>query len=80
MRGRFKMSNAETSPPPSFRAAVSIQWVSELTGWAPHKLRRMCRQGLIPGAYQSQPGVQGSQWTFRRALVQDWFAQIAGEN
>jgi hypothetical protein len=51
-------------------------WAMGLTGWSHDKISRLCRRGVIPGAFQAEPGVKGSMWTFRKTEFLNWFNDL----
>jgi hypothetical protein len=53
-----------------------ISWLMQRTSWTNHKIQRLCRAGLIPGAMQSQPNTRGSKWTFRKAKTERWLRSL----
>jgi hypothetical protein len=52
---------------------ADTDWLCNLTGWSKQKVRRLARQGKIPGAHQAVPGRQHSQFKFRRSEVLSWW-------
>jgi hypothetical protein len=57
---------------------AKIDWVVELTGFSRYQVRNLARRRIIPGAYQAQRGVQGSEWMFVKAKVLRWFENLTG--
>jgi hypothetical protein len=52
---------------------ANTDWLCNLTGWSEQKVRRLARQGKIPGAHQSISGRQRSELKFRRSEVLSWW-------
>ncbi len=59
---------------------VDVKWVSGLTGWSRSTVVRMVHRHMIPGSYQSFPGVQGSPILFVRSRVETWFYELTNAN
>ena len=53
-----------------------INWLNRESGYTNDKIARLARLGLIPGARQAQPGVQGSPWSFRKAKTLRWLREL----
>jgi len=53
-----------------------MHWFCEMTGWSTYKSSRLCRLKLVPGAYNSQVGVRGSKWWFRKDITTAWFQNL----
>ena len=53
-----------------------MAWMVRESGWTIFKIARLGRLKLIPGAFQAQPGVQGSAWNFRRAKTLRWLRSL----
>jgi hypothetical protein len=53
-----------------------MSWFQSESGWTRDKAARLCREGLVPGAMQAQPGTQGSHWTFRKAKTLRWLRSL----
>jgi hypothetical protein len=54
----------------------NIDWLTRESGWTQDKVARLSRLGLIPGARQAQPGVQGSPWSYRKARTLRWLRSL----
>jgi hypothetical protein len=54
----------------------NIDWLMRESGWTADKISRLSRLGLIPGARQAQPGVQGSPWSYRKARTLRWLRSL----
>jgi hypothetical protein len=54
----------------------AMSWMQRESGWSKDKIARLCRAGLVPGAMQSQPHVQGSHWTFRKSKTLRWLRSL----
>jgi hypothetical protein len=67
---------AETTDPLSAAQIGDINWMQEESGWSPDKISRLCRLKVIPGAFQAQPGVQGSAWNFRKSKTLPWLRNL----
>lgn len=55
-------------------------WMMELTGWSRRKICRLARKGLIPGAFQLQPGFQRSRWEFNKPRTLRWWEGLINQN
>jgi excisionase family DNA binding protein len=56
-------------------ASLTLAEVAERTGIHIDTLRKKCKAGLIPGAFQAG----GGGWRFKRIASEDWWASL-GEN
>jgi hypothetical protein len=66
------MRDFESRDPLDLSPFGDVNWFRAQCGWSADKIGRLCRLGLVPGAMQSQPGVQGSKWTFRKSRTLKW--------
>jgi hypothetical protein len=69
-------SRAELIDPLESSPFGDVNWFHAESGWSQDKIARLCRLGLVPGAMQSQPGIQGSKWTFRKSKTLKWLRSL----
>ena len=53
-----------------------MRWLISLTGWSHDKIARLCRRGIIPGAFKALTGRRGDTWNFRKGKTLVWLEGI----
>jgi hypothetical protein len=53
-----------------------MRWFVDVSGFGHDKSARLCRLGLISGAFQAQSRTRGSKWHFRKARTLKWLASL----
>jgi hypothetical protein len=73
----FDIMDANLLESPIEEAPIGeMGWMQQESGWSQFKISRLCRLGLIPGAFQAQRGTQGSKWMFRKSKTLKWLRSL----
>jgi hypothetical protein len=55
---------------------ADMTWFTSVSGFTHDKSARLCRLGLVPGAFQSQARTRGSKWHFKKARTLKWLESL----
>jgi excisionase family DNA binding protein len=72
---RFYIEVSDLLFPLHVAASLSLAEVSERTGIHRDTLRKKCKAGLVPGAFQ----VAGGAWRLKRKILEEWWASFGEE-